>query len=151
MCADRSGRKSLQTPNSPPELLRDLQGGKFVLSHEPEANHAAREDLLRRTRGVRNNGGALTLFGVTFNEPAGRGVAVPGSELIAVRELAAIVAPEANSVTEPTPERATTLGDIVAAYAKRGAVLPAPVGVAFRSRQTVTRWLELHCVASATP
>jgi hypothetical protein len=102
---------------------------------------------LRRSRGVRDNGSALTLFGVTFNEPAGRGVPVAGSELVAVRDLAAIVAPGAYAVIDPTPEQATTLGDIVGAYAKRGAVLPAPVGVAFRSREAVTRWLELHYVA----
>jgi hypothetical protein len=102
---------------------------------------------LRRSRGIRDNGTALTLFGVTFNEPAGRGVPVPGSELVVVRDLAAIVAPGAYAVIDPTPEQATTLGEIVGAFAKRGAVLPAPVGVAFRSREAVTRWLELHYVA----
>ena len=102
---------------------------------------------MRRSRGIRDNGNALTLFGVTFNEPAGRGVPVPGSELVVVRDLAAIVAPGAYAVIDPTPEQATTLGEIVGAYAKRGAVLPAPVGVVFRSREAVTRWLELHYVA----
>jgi hypothetical protein len=48
---------------------------------------------------------------------------------------------------DPTEEQATLLGEVVAAYSKRAAVLPAPVGVAFRSRQTVQRWLELHYVA----
>src|SRR6188768_4277633 len=98
------------TAHSPPELLRDLQGGKFVHSHEPEANHAAREDLLRRTRGSRDVGGSLTLFGVTFNEPASHGGPVAGSELVAVRELAAIAAPGAYAVMEPTPEQAAAHG-----------------------------------------
>jgi len=102
---------------------------------------------LRRTRGSRDVGGSLTLFGVTFSEPAGRGVPVPSSELVAVRELAAIVAPGAYAVMDPTPEQAATHGEIIGAYARRGAVLPAPVGVVFRSRQAVTRWLELHYVA----
>jgi len=139
--------QSSPTPHSPPEHLRDVEGGKFVHSHEPEANHAAREDLLRRTRGSKDVGGSLTVFGVTFNEPASHGAPVAGSELVAVRELAAIVAPGAYAVMEPTPEQATAHGEIISAYAKRGAVLPAPVGVMFRSRQAVTRWLELHYVA----
>ena len=138
--------RSPPAPHSPPRI-RNLGGGKFVLSHEPGAKHVAREDLLRRTRGSKDVGGALTLFGVAFNEPAGRGVPVPGVELVAVRELAAIIAPGAYAVTEPTPELATAHGEIIGAYAKRGAVLPAPVGVVFRSRQAVTRWLELHYVA----
>ncbi|HKP15494.1 MAG TPA: GvpL/GvpF family gas vesicle protein, partial [Gemmatimonadaceae bacterium] len=102
---------------------------------------------MRRTRGIRDVGGSLTLFGVTFNEPAGRGAAVAGSELVAVRELAAIVTPGSYAVVDPTQEQVTAHGEVIGAYAKRGAVLPAPVGVVFRSRQAVTRWLELHYVA----
>jgi len=90
---------------------------------------------------------ALNLFGVTFVEAGMRGTAVPGTELIVVRDLAAIVAPGAYSVVEPTEEQATVLADAIAAYAKRAAVLPAPLGVVFRSREAVTRWLELHYVA----
>jgi len=102
---------------------------------------------LRRSRGERNVGGALTLFGVTFSEAAGRGAPVNGSELVVVRDLAAIAAPGAYEVIEPTADQASALGEIVGTYAKRAPVLPAPVGVAFRSRQAITRWLELHYVA----
>jgi hypothetical protein len=102
---------------------------------------------LRRTRGDRDGGGALTLFGVTFLEPAGHGASVSGTELIGVRDLAAIVGPSAYTAVEPTAEQASALADVVGAYAKRAAVLPAPVGVTFRSRQAVQRWLELHYVA----
>jgi hypothetical protein len=90
---------------------------------------------------------ALKLFGVTFSEASGRSVPVPGTELIVVRDLAAIVAPGAYSAVEPSEEQATTIGNAIGAYAKRAAVLPAPVGVVFRSREAVTRWLELHYVA----
>ena len=96
---------------------------------------------VRRTRGLRDSSGSLTLFGVTFSEPAGHGTAVSGTELVVVRELAAIVGPGKYTSIDPTPEDATALGDIVAAYAKRAAVLPAPVGVTFRSKQAVQRWL----------
>ena len=102
---------------------------------------------MRRTRGVRDIGGALNLLGVTFSETSGRGAAVPDTELVVVRDLAAIVAPGTYIVTEPTEEQATQVGDAIADYAKRSAVLPAPVGVVFRSREAVTRWLELHYVA----
>lgn len=102
---------------------------------------------MRRTRGDKDGGGSLTLFGVTFLDAAGRGASVSGTELIGVRELAAIVGPSAYVVVDPTPEQVSALGDIVGAFAKRAAVLPAPVGVTFRSRQAVQRWLELHYVA----
>src|SRR5215204_245896 len=102
---------------------------------------------VRRTRGDREVGVALNLFGVTFVEAGMRGTAVPGTELIVVRDLAAIGAPGAYSVVEPTEEQATVLADAIAAYAKRAAVLPAPLGVVFRSREAVTRWLDLHYVA----
>jgi hypothetical protein len=102
---------------------------------------------LRRTRGDRDIGASLTLFGVTFLEPAGHGAPLNGAELVGVRELAAIVGPGSPAVVDPTAEQATLLGDVIAAYAKRAAVLPAPVGVVFRSRQAVQRWLELHYVA----
>jgi len=102
---------------------------------------------VRRSRADKDAGGSLTIYGVTFSEPAGHGPAVNGTELIVVRELAAIVAPSAYTVVEPTPEQASAHGEIIGAYAKRSAVLPAPVGVTFRSRQAVTRWLELHYVA----
>lgn len=96
---------------------------------------------------MRDIGGALNLLGVTFSETSGRGAAVPDTELVVVRDLAAIVAPGTYIVTEPTEEQATQVGDAIADYAKRSAVLPAPVGVVFRSREAVTRWLELHYVA----
>jgi hypothetical protein len=36
---------------------------------------------------------------------------------------------------------------VVSAFAAQGPVLPAPVGVVFRSRDAMVRWLELHYVA----
>ena len=102
---------------------------------------------MRRSRAERDTGGSLTIYGVTFSEAAAHGAPVTGTELVAVRELAAIVAPSAYTVAEPSVEQASAHGDIVGAYAKRAAVLPAPVGVTFRSKQAVTRWLELHYVA----
>src|SRR5215213_4721775 len=99
----------------------------------------AREVDVRRSRGDKEISVALNLFGVTFVEASTRGTPVPGTEVI--------VAPGAYSAVEPTDELATTVANAITAYAKRAAVLPAPVGVVFRSREAVTRWLELHYVA----
>ena len=92
-------------------------------------------------------GAALKLFGVTYAEAGNRGPAVADTELVTVRELAVIVVPTAYAAVEPSTEHALSAGGVIAEYAKRTAVLPAPVGVVFRSRQAVTRWLELHYVA----
>jgi hypothetical protein len=102
---------------------------------------------VRRTRSDRDDRAALNLFGVTFNEGNGRAAAVPGTELLIVRDLAAIVSQSAYAAPEPTDERVTEVAEIVAGYAARAAVLPAPVGVVFRSPDAVQRWLELHYVA----
>jgi len=102
---------------------------------------------VRRTLRSTDVGAALQLFGVTYSEAGAGGAAVPGTELITVRELAAIVGPSAYTLVEPEPEHAMSAGSVIGEYAKRSTVLPAPLGVVFRSRQAITRWLELHYVA----
>jgi len=87
------------------------------------------------------------MFGVTFSEGHDRPSPVTGMELVVVRELAAIVAPGPYAAQEPTPEHVRQSGEVVTAFAAQGPVLPAPVGVVFRSRDAVVRWLELHYVA----
>ena len=90
---------------------------------------------------------ALNLFGVTFSEGNGRVVAVDGTELLVVRELAAIVGQTSYHAVEPSEERVQQVAQTIGTYVQRAAVLPAPVGVVFRSRDAVVRWLELHYVA----
>jgi len=91
---------------------------------------------------------ALNLYGVTFNEAHGiHAEAVDGTSLVVVRDLAAIVGESEYTVLEPTAERVETYTDVVSAFARRGPVLPAPVGVVFKQRDSVQRWLELHYVA----
>jgi hypothetical protein len=99
------------------------------------------------TRGRSTGRGALGLFGVTFSEGNERTSPVTGVELVVVRELAAIVAASPYAAQEPSDERVRHSGEIVSAFAAQGPVLPAPVGVVFRSRDAVVRWLELHYVA----
>ena len=91
---------------------------------------------------------ALNLFGVTFSEGHGTHLEpVAGTQLVAVRDLAAICGESEYTVLEASPERISQYTDVVATYARRGPVLPAPVGVVFRQRDAVQRWLELHYVA----
>lgn len=91
---------------------------------------------------------ALTLYGVTFHEPHGTPIdPVPDTELVAVREVAAICGESEYTSAEPTVERVARHTEIVSAYARRGPVLPAPVGAVFKQRDGVLRWLELHYVA----
>ena len=90
---------------------------------------------------------ALTLFGVTFSEGNDVRGAVPQSELVVVRDLAAICATAPDDPTAATPERVQRHSDLIGAYSSHAAVLPAPFGVVFRTRESVERWLELHYVA----
>jgi hypothetical protein len=90
---------------------------------------------------------ALMLYGVTVTEA--HAVHPPGgdTELLAVRDLSAIVGPSEYTVVEATPDRVEHYTDVMREYAQRGPVLPAPVGVVFRSQDAVQRWMELHYVA----
>ena len=90
---------------------------------------------------------ALNLYGVTFSEAHEPRPTAPNTELVAVRDLAAICGQTEYTVIDPTPDRLAQYTEVVAGYAKRGPVLPAPVGVVFRQKDAVLRWLELHYVA----
>jgi len=90
---------------------------------------------------------ALTLFGVTFIESHDVRPPVPETELIVVRDVAAVCAQSPYARPEPTPERIDHFAAVVDAYSQRGPMLPAPMGVVFRSRDAVQRWLELHFVS----
>jgi hypothetical protein len=90
---------------------------------------------------------ALTLFGVTFLESHDVRPPVPDTELIVVRDVAAVCAQGPYTRIEPTPEQVEYFASVVDAYNQRGPMLPAPMGVVFRSRDAVQRWLELHFVS----
>jgi hypothetical protein len=91
---------------------------------------------------------ALNLYGVTFNEAHGNHAEPPaGTALVVVRDLAAIVGESEYAMLEPTAERVAQYTDVVNGFARRGPVLPAPVGVVFKQQDAVQRWLELHYVA----
>ena len=87
---------------------------------------------------------ALTLFGVTVNDAHTAHVHVDDIETITVRDLAAICGSTDYRAPAIDDEAIRHHRDVIAAYALRGPVLPAPAGVVFRSPEAVTSWLELH-------
>jgi hypothetical protein len=90
---------------------------------------------------------ALNLFGVIYNDVHRSTAPVDGTQLIVVRDLAAVVADSPYAALEPNDDRIAKITEVIGAYHARSAVLPAPVGVVFRSREAVQRWLELHYIA----
>ena len=90
----------------------------------------------------------LALYGVTTGH-GHRGPLAGGTELVAFRDVAAVVGPAALAEGEgapPDPE----LRDyrrVVESVFRQQAILPAPPGVVFRSRDVLTQWLELHYFA----
>lgn len=89
---------------------------------------------------------ALNLFGVAYHEAHDATPPVPDTRLVVVRELAAICGESEYRTLEATPERVEHYTSVVRTFAAKGPVLPAPVGVVFKSADAVTRWLELHYV-----
>jgi hypothetical protein len=131
--------------SEPPRTSTSVDSGREAGDGRPA--EVERRERRESTRGRASGRGGLGLFGVTFSEGDARTSQVAGVELVVVRELAALVGPSMYAVQEPTDERVKLSSEVITAYMARGAVLPAPVGVVFRSRDAVVRWLELHYVA----
>ncbi|MEO8622551.1 MAG: GvpL/GvpF family gas vesicle protein [bacterium] len=81
---------------------------------------------------------------MTVNDAHMAQVSVADTETIVVRDLAAICGRADYREAELGDAAVTRQSDVVAAFAARGPVLPAPVGVVFRAAESVERWLELH-------
>jgi len=69
---------------------------------------------------------------------------VDGTEVLAYRDVAAVLAP-ASYVADPlTPRDLDRYREVIDAVFAHRAVVPAPPGTVFRSRELVAGWLELH-------
>ncbi len=88
----------------------------------------------------------LRLYAVTLVEGHGA-KATDGVELVSFRDVAAAVSEAPYAAEEPGGGEVELYQRVVAELALQRPVLPAPVGTVFRSRETLTRWLELHYVA----
>lgn len=88
----------------------------------------------------------IRLFGVAALDGDGNAPLAPDTSLIAFRDLGAVVG-DADSVPvdigDPEIAQYHTVIDTV--FSRRS-VLPAPLGVLFRSEETLLRWMELHYV-----
>ena len=92
----------------------------------------------------------LRLFGVTGHD--GRGAALPaalpqGAEVVHFRDLAALVAEAAHARPSVSEADVEAQRAAVSGVFARQAVLPAPAGTVFRTRDALARWLELHYFA----
>ena len=94
----------------------------------------------RRDREVRD---AITLCGIVSREgrPAPH---VPGAETVDYRDVSAVVRKADFLRTEPTDAGIAAYREVVEGAFACGAVIPAPYGTVFRSRDALLRWLELH-------
>lgn len=89
---------------------------------------------------------ALRLYGITDIEHHAQAKPPEGAELLAFRDVAAIVAPADYAAGAPSGEVIEQYRRVVDDVFCKAPILPAPVGTVFRSRETLTRWLELHYV-----
>jgi hypothetical protein len=88
----------------------------------------------------------LHAIALVDGQPAAEGIAA--TQLVKFRELGAVVVDAPYALDLPSDEAALRHHEIVgAAFGRLGAVLPAPVGTVFRSKQSLEQWLELHYVA----
>lgn len=86
----------------------------------------------------------LRLYGVAAHDPAAGDELAEGTSLVHIRSLAAVVAASKYSRTVLDE---TEMGDYTRVLEKvqaSTAVLPAPPGTIFKSRDSLLRWLELH-------
>jgi hypothetical protein len=89
---------------------------------------------------------ALRMFGVVGLEGADGDSIAPNTMVVAFRDLGAVVTPATYEAREPTEADVEAHRKVVEAVFSNRSFLPAPVGVVFRSRDALARWLELHYV-----
>jgi hypothetical protein len=86
---------------------------------------------------------AIALCGIVSREgrPAPH---VPGAETVDYRDVSAVVRKADFFRAEPTDDGIAAYREVVEGAFACGAVIPAPYGTTFRSRDALLRWLELH-------
>jgi Gas vesicle synthesis protein GvpL/GvpF len=87
---------------------------------------------------------ALRLYGVAAVESGHTASLAEGTTLAHYRALAAIVEPSSYSAVNLDDGEMTKYLRVLEEAYTHAAVLPAPPGTVFKSKNTLTRWLELH-------
>jgi Gas vesicle synthesis protein GvpL/GvpF len=87
---------------------------------------------------------ALRLYGVAAVESGHTASLADGTTLTHYRALAAIVEPSSYSSVNLDDGEMTKYLRVLEQAHEHSSVLPAPPGTVFQSKDTLTRWLELH-------
>ena len=88
----------------------------------------------------------LRLFAVSALDGHGDHAPVSGTSVVTFRDLGAVVTEIANARSAESAADLDEHRRVVDGVFYHGAVLPAPPGIAFRSKEVLMRWLELHYV-----
>jgi hypothetical protein len=86
----------------------------------------------------------LKLYGVAAHEANAGNALAEGTSLVQFRSLAAVVAPERYHRITLEDDELDDYTRVLEDVQSNASVLPAPPGTVFRSRESLTRWLELH-------
>lgn len=86
----------------------------------------------------------LRLYGVAAHESGSDQPLADGTSVIHFRSLAAVVAPARYHRVELDEDEMNDYTRVLEEVQGAATVLPAPPGTVFRSRENLTRWLELH-------
>jgi hypothetical protein len=86
----------------------------------------------------------LRLYGVAAHDPTSSHELAEGTSLVQLRSLAAVVAPARYSRIVLDEKEMNDYTRVLEQVQETAAVLPAPPGTVFRSRESLLRWLELH-------
>ena len=89
---------------------------------------------------------ALLLYGVVGLESADVDTLGPGTSLVSFRDLGALVADAQYASHIPSPADVEAHRAVIEPIFSQRPFLPAPIGIVFRSREALIRWLELHYV-----
>lgn len=101
---------------------------------------------MARTRSQRNQAigsEALQLFALIPHDAA-VAVRIPGAEIVPLRDLAAVTRSASYERVDATSDAIKAYRAIVEESFREHAVVPAPFGTIFRSRDSLLHWMELH-------
>lgn len=89
----------------------------------------------------------LKLFGVAALGEREDGPLAPQTTVVAVRELGAVVRPAPYARVEMSDKELDDYQQVVESVFEAHTIIPAPFGTVFRSRDQLTRWMEMHYAA----
>ncbi len=86
----------------------------------------------------------IKLFGVAAHDSTLHASLAEGTDLLQFRSLAAVIAPSKYHRVVLDEAEMSEYSRVLESVQSTSAVLPAPPGTVFRSRDNLMRWLELH-------